>query len=291
MGLVFGIGEGGGGLVAGLDGLCQSGLVVLGEQRIPPDVPQVELDEVGVVAIPTLHRHRRLLLVTVASRRRFGTRVWAPCPVISPQSRGMGRSLRSCMCTATKIAPDTAVTRSTATARSARSCVVRDHRPIPIVLVVVVVRFSCRFGWDSRAAHAGYGPRHVPQTAPGVTAPSHSIEKRHRPTRRAPHRLPPRGAGRRSAGRPRAMIAAVRPDGACLVATAPRGPTAPPRRRRDDPDGRRLDRPGPGPARPARPGWDAGRSVVGRPAWGDPCRGAGGRCGPVALPGARAVAK
>ena len=42
------------GLVAGLDGLGEADLVVLGQQRVLPDVGEVEPDEVFLVALDTL---------------------------------------------------------------------------------------------------------------------------------------------------------------------------------------------------------------------------------------------
>src|SRR5690606_35835702 len=53
--------EGGPCLVAGLDGLGEADLVVLGEQRVLPDVGEVEADEVFFVALHALLRQNRLL--------------------------------------------------------------------------------------------------------------------------------------------------------------------------------------------------------------------------------------
>ncbi len=54
--------EFGDGLVARLDGLGESDLVVLREQRVLPDVGEIETDEVFVVAVDAVFGHLVLLL-------------------------------------------------------------------------------------------------------------------------------------------------------------------------------------------------------------------------------------
>ena len=48
--------------VAGFDGLRETHLVVLGEQRVLPDVGEVETDEVFVVTVDAIFGHLVLLL-------------------------------------------------------------------------------------------------------------------------------------------------------------------------------------------------------------------------------------
>ena len=52
-------------LVAGLDGLGEADLVVLGEQRVLPDVGEIETNEVFVVAVDAVFGHLVLLLCRV----------------------------------------------------------------------------------------------------------------------------------------------------------------------------------------------------------------------------------
>ena len=61
--------EFGEGLVAGFDRLRQSHLVVFGQQRVLPDVGEVETYEVFVVSIDAIFGHRRL---PTLGRRQLG---------------------------------------------------------------------------------------------------------------------------------------------------------------------------------------------------------------------------
>ena len=90
--------------------------------------------------------------------------------------------------------------------------VVRDDRPTArSFLVVVVVRFSCWFGWGSGAGHAGCGPRHLPQNRPRC-GDSRSFYRKTPSDLLAQSRVP----------RPRPVAAGARPvPGA--VPPAPRG--------------------------------------------------------------------